>query len=210
MPQYELVLEIAPLTEDAEDALMSELDCTIGGHGNTSLLTVTAQGPTAESALRHLVHGLDAHGITVRRMVEDLVDRKAIAMRAGVTRQAAGLWIRGDRHQHTAFPEPYTLASGGLWLWGEVAAWLTAADRLDDDMNYPTREDHVRCNHWLLDTQTRNTSSVDAQASPIDVIFSGIPMTPGLGHPWMTLSHSWTPMNAAPRATVTTASQVLA
>lgn len=45
MPQYELVLEIAPLTEDAEDALMSELDCTIGGHGNTSLLTVPRRAP---------------------------------------------------------------------------------------------------------------------------------------------------------------------
>lgn len=88
-----------------------------------------------------MVHRLRGCGIRVRRLYEDLVTRAAIASRTGMTRQAVGNWIRGDRKAATPFPEPYQLAGGGLWLWGEVSAWIG-----EEEIAYPTRRDYPAVN----------------------------------------------------------------
>ncbi|MDO5286498.1 MAG: hypothetical protein Q4G45_06695 [Actinomycetia bacterium] len=146
----ELMLDIDPVDEGLEDAIVSTWDALVATHGESTVLTITAEGFSVESAARSIVAELEEAGARVRRLLEDLVTRSTIASRTGVTPQAVGLWVRGER-QRTAFPAPYNPATGGLWLWGEVNQWLAANGKPADDIVYPSREDYPRCNAWLLD-----------------------------------------------------------
>lgn len=80
----------------------------------------------------------------IQRVYSDLVTRAQIAERAGVTRQAVGLWIRGERHTDPAFPEPHVLGGGGLWLWRDVDQWLAEVGLPHDEVSYPTHLDIAR------------------------------------------------------------------
>lgn len=51
----------------------------------------------------------------------DLVSIAEIAARAGVARNTVQSW----RRRHTDFPAPVvTLATGPVWRWSDVAAWV--------------------------------------------------------------------------------------
>ncbi len=147
---FELIFEIEALGEEREFALLDAYDCFLGGHGRVVLLTITWEGRDATEAALGAVGELRRHGVVIRRFVEDLVTRRAIAERSGKTTQAVGLWARGERQVADPFPAPYVLAGGGLWLWGEVNEWLRRQGHAHDDgIAYPTRADHARVNGVL-------------------------------------------------------------
>lgn len=57
---------------------------------------------------------------------DELVSVAEIADAAGVSRGLVSQWSRRD----LGFPDPVAhLALGPLWLWPDVAAWLTATNR---------------------------------------------------------------------------------
>ncbi|MDQ1292891.1 MAG: hypothetical protein QG608_772 [Actinomycetota bacterium] len=147
MTSFELILQVDPIPEDLEDILCCDWDAVVGHHGDDVLVSVTAEGPTAQVAAKTTIARLRSLGICVRRFSEDLVSRTMIAERAEVTPQAVGNWIRGER-QGTTFPQPFTHAAGGLWLWSEVNRWLQTHD-LDDGMNHPDRIDYIEVNYWI-------------------------------------------------------------
>ena len=139
---YELSFELMEVTDDVEDAIAERFDSLIATHAGITTVTLTATGDTCLQVALTSVGHLRALGTNPLRLVDDLVTRGDIAARAGVTPQAVGLWIRGERHADVSFPAPYVLAGGGLWLWGEVVGALT--DRgiaLDEGVAYPTRRD---------------------------------------------------------------------
>ena len=139
---YELTLELAPITDDLEDAIADAFECVIASHSDVTTVTLTAEGRTCVAAALAALEELRLLGADVRRLVDDLVGRREIARRAGVTPQAVGLWVRGERHADVAFPSPFVLAGGGLWLWGEVLPALASRGiSLGDDIGYPSRHD---------------------------------------------------------------------
>lgn len=150
MATYELVFELPPIDEKQEDAIYDRFDALISSHAGSVLLTVSADGPTCGSVVQAVVHWLQRHDITPRRLYEDLVTRGEIAERADVTPQAVGNWVRADRRESRPFPEPYNHAAGGLWLWAEVNEWLRHL-RKDDGMEHPNRRDYARVNSWLYE-----------------------------------------------------------
>lgn len=155
---FEFCFEIEPVSETVEDAIADRFDCLISSHSSVTTVTITANGESCVRAAREAIDDLSALGVTTLRLMDDLVDRGEIARRAGVTRQAVGLWVRGERHTGTPFPAPYVLAAGGLWLWGEVLEALRRRGvTVDDPMVYPTRADSSLINGSL--TRTRALES---------------------------------------------------
>ncbi|MDO5502431.1 MAG: hypothetical protein Q4G67_04565 [Actinomycetia bacterium] len=152
MTEYEFTFVSEPLTEAVEGRLAQELGAFVGGHGATTLITVSAEGDDALAVGMSLVHELRGRGVVVHRVYHDLVTRSQIAERAHVSRQAVGLWTRGERLAGgPPFPEPFGLAGGGLWMWSDVNAWLTEAGRGSDEVSYPDAMEIARLNTVLDD-----------------------------------------------------------
>lgn len=162
--QFELIFEIQPISEDLEEVLMSVEDAYVGGHGDTHLVTMTAAGVDAITAALDADKRLRTLGIVPLRLYPDVVDRGAIASRTGVTRQAVGNWVRGDRQM--GFPAPFLLGRSEVWLWGEVREWLLENGNLvdDDGLGRPTRRDHTVVDYRL---ETRCGVRADFQAGAL-------------------------------------------
>jgi len=140
---FELILLVEEVTPEQEDAIYGAYDALAGSHTGSTRLTVTAEGATATEAALGLLGFLRSIDVRPIRFCEDFVTRADIAERAGVSRQAVGLWVRGERK--SAFPESYSPVAGGIWLFGEVDCWLRAnvSGYVGDDLSYPTRADHI-------------------------------------------------------------------
>lgn len=163
---YELTFEIDPVPESVEDAIAAAFDCVIAAHAGVTTVTLTTEGKTSLAAAQDAAESLREIGAPPRRLVEDLVGRTEIAERAGVTRQAVGLWVRGERHATSSFPAPYVLAGGGMWLWGEVLPALRARGiDVDDPMEHPTRADVHLINGALAMHAEPKRARVTARAS---------------------------------------------
>jgi len=146
VPNYELtfIVDSTCLTDDAIDTLYDKYDCFAGGipHTNEAFVTITVPGADGMEAVRVGTGWLDVAGITVRDLRRELVDAPEIAVRTRKSRQAVHQWISGARRE--GFPAPFSEASGGIWLWGEVHAWaLNLGITVEDpDVVYPTRDEH--------------------------------------------------------------------
>lgn len=142
MDEFELTFEVPEMSGAVEDAVADSLDAVIARHHGVVTVTVLVTAPTCLAAARTAIEVLRRLGAPPRRLVDDLVTRGQIAERAGVTRQAVGQWIRGERHSGRTFPRPFVLTGGGLWLWGEVRDALVARGvELDEGISYPSRRE---------------------------------------------------------------------
>lgn len=162
MGQYEVIFEVDELDDGTIDAIYDRFDALVSAHAGLTLLTVTASGPTAVVAAKRAVEELEGKDVRVivRRSVEDLVTRVDIANRCGTTPQAVGQWIRGTRQRQVSFPAPYSLVTGGIWLWGEVNEWLRRVGKPHEaELCFPRREDHDELNLWLKERQVRQRVS---------------------------------------------------
>ncbi|WP_147917225.1 hypothetical protein [Ruania zhangjianzhongii] len=150
---FEFTFEVAELNDTAVDAIELHYDCVESTHGRTTELTLLVPGMNATDAASEAINRILAAGVTVRRLVDDLVTRTEIAERADVTSQAVGLWARGERKRGVSFPEPYVYAgSVRLWLWGEVATYLRAAHvPIDEGVQYPGRAETLRIAGLIAD-----------------------------------------------------------
>lgn len=135
-----------PRIDQAEQSLLG-----LAVSNTSSLTTATAlvEDTTALQAAVHAAQALDASGIKVERSYPDLVTRGDIAERLDVTRQAVGLWIRGERKDAHHFPAPTSMVAGGVWLWGDVVEWARLSGIDTDSVEYPTLDDHVRIDALL-------------------------------------------------------------
>jgi hypothetical protein len=124
MAEYELTFELDEITEAQKDRIYDAYDAVVAVHGRTTLVTRTASGATGVAAATSAVAELEALGVVVRRLYEDLVSRAQIAERAGVTPQAVG-------------------------LWAEVNTWLVTQGK-GDGFQHPGRHDYLQTNSWLI------------------------------------------------------------
>ncbi len=184
MRQFELTFEVPEMAEEIEDAVAEDLDAVIATHWGVTAVTVLFSAADCITAAGTAIEALTRLGAAPRRLVDDLVTRGQIAERAGVTRQAVGLWIRGERHSQDSFPAPFVLTGGGLWLWGEVVVALAARGFvLDEGVEYPTRRDAQLIGGMLAARQEPWSGSVAHStwlaATPANVHFA---VTPGTVH----------------------------
>ena len=154
MSEFELILAVDALTPEQEDAIYAHCDALISSHGDSTRLTVTAEGTDVLEGAHKIFALLASLGVGTRRMYEDFVTRGDIAQRAGVSRQAVGLWVRGERLQESPFPGVYSTVGGGIWLWGEVDGWLreNVTSYAGEGIDYPSRMDYLRLNMELSET----------------------------------------------------------
>ncbi|MFI7060258.1 helix-turn-helix domain-containing protein [Kribbella sp. NPDC050124] len=150
--EFELTFEVSGVDETVDEALSADFDVMVGvSHDGTEFVTATIEADSAVEAARSLIASLHSLEVTVHRLREDLVTRKDIAERAGVTPQAVGYWIRGDRAVGATFPAPYNPVAGGVYLWSEVNSWLRDNGKDSDDWEFPSRADIICINADLLD-----------------------------------------------------------
>lgn len=150
---YELRFEIEQADEASYEAVEEHFDIVVSMHGKSVYLTVMVDGATsAISAAQKAINIIAEAGIKVRRLSEDLVSRAGIAERTGMTRQAVGMWIRGERRKdQLAFPEPYHPVAGGIWLWSDVNTWLHRTTNPGaENISYPDRCDYAVINAEML------------------------------------------------------------
>lgn len=144
MQKYELRFAIDQPSEEVEDALLDSIEGLVTLHEGFATVAMGAQGISFEGAVGSAVEELLGLGVEPLELLVDLVPRTEIAQRAGVTRQAVALWTSGARRRGH-FPRPYTDASGGLWLWEEVAPALREMGMtVDDGYSFPTRAELLR------------------------------------------------------------------
>lgn len=149
--RYELDFVVEPIDDDTHSALSRVHDVLTGEHSGVHLLTIVAEGDTGFAAARSIVETVEREfGVTVLRYHEDLVTRRDIAERTGMSTQAVRQWIYGPYKTFPPFPVPDNLVFGGVWRWAAVVDWLKRIGReVDEEVSQPTREDVVLIEHWL-------------------------------------------------------------
>lgn len=150
---YEITFVVESLDEDAADDLLDVLpEAFVASHGQLTTVDVqvnAVSGPVAAQLARQAL--LKAGAVPVRLDL-GLVDRAAIAIRAGVTQQAVGAWVRGERGHGAPFPEPVTTAGATpVWSWAEVAEWLVRRGVLESGPAYLTLDQIQYANTWECD-----------------------------------------------------------
>ncbi|MDO3327533.1 hypothetical protein [Mycobacteroides abscessus] len=167
-------------------------DTTAYSHGDLTVVVIAMEGANASRAGIQAAQLLIDSDLSPTRTVPDLVDRREISERADVRRQTVGNWARGDRMANTPFPTPYVMVSGELWLWGDVAAWLSNNGHFTESVKYPTAADHTRVDNWILEQQAAVTPSQRGRAEFADVssILKNVAWPAGSIHghraPWLT------------------------
>lgn len=147
MTEYEVTFVTGSMSEEQEDVLGSRLDALVGGHGEVTLVTASAEASDGTAAAKAIASEIRDAGVSVHRVHPDLVNIGQIAKRVGVTRQAASHWAKGRRK--TGFPAAYLLAGGNLWRWQEVNEWLAEAGHPHDEVRYLTAQDETVTDYWL-------------------------------------------------------------
>lgn len=137
--EFEFTFEIEPISETVEDRAADAIDAFFFSRGETQFVTVSAMAGKALAAAMKLLGELHELGIHTLRFVEDLVGRREIANRTGVSPQNVGQWIRGERHGDVTFPERYTNTSADLWLWRDVQDFLSELGVTLDEPLGPSR-----------------------------------------------------------------------
>ncbi|MGF1645985.1 MAG: hypothetical protein ACFCVF_03555 [Kineosporiaceae bacterium] len=149
METFELIFvtsELGDASDPRTEYLLDAYDGVVSTHGGLTLAALSCPGRSAFDAAVRAVADIEAPGIRVLRLHEDLVTRAEIARRAGVTPQNVGQWIRGERQ--SGFPTAHHAAAGGLYLWHDVNAWLEGIGR-GDGMRHPDARDGARINGYL-------------------------------------------------------------
>lgn len=167
MTDYELIFITRPLTEDQEFTLLDKLDCIVGRrHDGLSFVTTWVAGDDAETAANYAHALLVAAGVAVQRMEFDLAGRSELAHRLGVTRQAIGNYVRGERRLGAPFPAMFSDVAGGVWLWGDVVDWYRNQG-LDDPrpgIGYPNRADIESFNADLHASRARTSVPIQVES----------------------------------------------
>ncbi|WP_280436788.1 helix-turn-helix transcriptional regulator [Nocardia carnea] len=150
MTAHEFEIAFVVETVEAEDSRIDQVmealpGTTISGALGLTVVTTLVDADTAIAAGLHAAKALAAAGLAPLRTYQDLVSRQDIADRVGMSRQAVGNWVRGERQNSRPFPAPVTLSSGGLWLWASVVRWIeeTGAAELNES-ELLTLDDHCQ------------------------------------------------------------------
>lgn len=177
MAPREFDFEIAFVIEQVDDPADERIDramelipnLVLSFDGNLTMVTTLVTAADAVEAGVKAAKALEASDIRVLRTYQDLVTRQDIAERVGVTRQAVGNWVRGERHDDVPFPAPVSLVAGGVWLWGDVADWARSRGYEVEDVSFPSLDAHNRID--LLISAGIGSVTLSTYESAADITF---------------------------------------
>jgi hypothetical protein len=122
-----------PVTEDDVEALGGVLsaaggiDATVQAGERGGTVMFSREADDAVQAIVSAIGDVEAAGMSVAGVTEDLVVIEEIAQRAKVTSAAVRYWVSGERGPG-GFPEPAVKRQrASLYSWTQVSAWLSAA-----------------------------------------------------------------------------------
>lgn len=122
-----------PVTEDDMEALGTVLsaaggiDATVQAGERGGSVMFSREADDAVQAIVSAIADVEAAGMSVTGVTEDLVVAEEIAQRATVTSAAVRYWVSGERGPG-GFPEPAVRRQrASLYSWAQVSAWLSAA-----------------------------------------------------------------------------------
>lgn len=122
-----------PVTDDDTEALgavlsaASGIDATVQAGERGGTVMFSREADDAVQAIVSAIADVEAAGMTVTGVTEDLVVVEEIAQRAKVTSAAVRYWVSGERGPG-GFPEPAVKRErASLYSWAQVSAWLSAA-----------------------------------------------------------------------------------
>jgi hypothetical protein len=133
-----------PVTDDDAESLGEVLsagggiDATMQAGERGGLVMFSREADDAVQAVVSAIGDVEAAGMSVTGVTEDLVVIDEIAQRAKVTSAAVRYWVSGERGPGS-FPEPAVRRQrASLYSWAQVSAWLSAArlgevDRLAEE-----------------------------------------------------------------------------
>ena len=158
--QFELTLLTAEVTNEQEDLIYDEYDALIASHTGATRLTVTVEGATVLDGAHRLLGFLRTIGVAPKQFSEDFVIRADVA--SGQT-SAGRPSVCGSAASAASLPQVSSPVAGGIWLFGEIDAWLRTNVPTYDapDVAFPTRDDHVALGELLLRFHGRSAFRLD-------------------------------------------------
>jgi hypothetical protein len=134
MNVYWFDVEVAgPVTDEHGEALgvvlsaAGGIDATVQAGEQGGTVMFSREADDAVQAIVSAIADVEAAGMTVTGVTEDLVVTEEIAQRAKVTTASVRYWMSGERGPG-GFPEPTVRRQrSSLYSWAEVSAWLSAA-----------------------------------------------------------------------------------
>lgn len=100
------------------------VDALIAGDERGGEIEFSREAEDAVIAIVSAIEQVEAAGLDVTGVTEDLVDIETIADRAGVSSAAVSHWTSGARGGG-GFPTPVIERKrGSLWSWSQVSHWL--------------------------------------------------------------------------------------
>jgi hypothetical protein len=122
-----------PVTGDDVEALGGVLsaaggiDATVQAGERGGTVMFSREADDAVQAVVSAIGDVEAAGMSVTGVTEDLVAIGEIAQRAKMTSAAVRYWVSGERGPG-GFPEPAVKRQrASLYSWAQVSAWLSAA-----------------------------------------------------------------------------------
>ena len=122
-----------PVTGDDAETLAVVLsaaggiDATVQAGERGGIVMFSREADDAVQAITSAIADVEAAGMPVTGVTEDLVVTEEIAQRAKVTTASVRYWMSGERGPG-GFPEPVVKRPrASLYSWAKVSAWLSAA-----------------------------------------------------------------------------------
>jgi hypothetical protein len=153
---YEFLFVVDGISVNDEAAvavLVDAFDGVLSDSRGLCRFAVSSVGTSALDALERLLFELRLKipALVVLRTDPDLVGITDIADRTDRTRQSVQQWVSGTRNADRPFPPPEGCAGRSLvWRWADVNSWLKPLG-LDDQENWPTREEAAYLDMALLE-----------------------------------------------------------
>jgi hypothetical protein len=122
-----------PVTDEDVEALGGVLsaaggiDATVQAGERGGTVMFSREADDAVQAVVSAIGDVEAAGMSVTGVTEDLVSIEEIAQRAKLTSAAVRYWLNGERGPG-GFPEPVVRRQrASLYSWAQVSAWVSAA-----------------------------------------------------------------------------------
>ncbi len=158
MTEHLLTFVTAPIEDDQLiNSLMELLDASVTVQGGLTTVEMLMDGPSGFGAAKTGYAALETLGVTVLRLMPDLVNMATIATRAGVSRQAVSTWLKDSKD---GFPEAFALAgSGPVWDGAEINRWLRSCGVHESvAWDIASVTDAHRFTNWLINLRRNGWS----------------------------------------------------
>lgn len=131
---FTFVVDADPEDEAFEDRFIEAGcdDATFVVMRGNALLSFDREAETYKDAVLSAYEQIIATGTEIIRFEPDfLVSAAEIAARSNITKQAVGMFIKGERRDGFPAPTARVNSASPLWDWVEVSGWMVDQGKLD-------------------------------------------------------------------------------